>query len=139
MHSSLIDIMDKYQLCFEKAEKVEKAYSTTTIGHEKSREIFRHHAEKNEKELEGLLVNLRGATVAAQSQWNDLMFLLPGEENEIVKLADWGMAKGVDREVMSSIAAHRNFMHTNFGTTRASFWTEDERITAVIKNAKQQG
>jgi hypothetical protein len=139
VHSSLIDMMDQYQLCFEKAEHVEKAYGMTTVGHEISRENFRKHAEAGEKELEALLVDLREATVAAQSQWNDLMFLLPGEENDIMKLANWCMANGVDSEVMSSIASNGMFTHTDFGTTRASFWTENERIIAVMNNANQQG
>jgi hypothetical protein len=139
VHSSLIDMMDKYQLCFEKAENVEKAYSMTTVGHEISRENFRKHAEEAEKELEALLLGLREATVAAQSQWNDLMFLLPGEDNDIMKLANWCMANGVDSEVMSSIAANGMFTRTDFGTTRSSFWTENERVIAVMNNANQQG
>ncbi len=139
VHSSLIEMMDKYQACFEKAENVEKAYSMTTVGHEISRENFRKHAVDREKELEGLLLNLREATVAAQGQWNDLMFLLPGEENDIMKLANWCMANGVDSEIMSSIAGNGMFLHTDFGTTRASFWTENERIIAVMNNANQQG
>lgn len=139
LHASLNTMMDRYQSCFEQAENVEKAYSMTTVGHEISRENFRKHAEEAEKELEALLLGLREATVAAQSQWNDLMFLLPGEDNDIMKLANWCMANGVDSEVMSSIAANGMFTHTDFGTTRSSFWTENERVIAVMNNANQQG
>lgn len=138
-HSALTDMMDKYQLCFEQAENVEKAYGMTTVGHEISRENFRKHAEAGEKELEGLLVDLREATVAAQSQWNDLMFLLPGEENDIMRLANWCMANQVDSEVLSSLAQNAMFTNTDFGTTRTSFWTENERVVTVMKNANQQG
>lgn len=146
VHSSLIDMMDKYQLCFEKAEHVEKAYGMANTEfvngvrqHEISRDTFRKHGEEGEQELQGLLLNLQQATLAAQGQWNDLMFLLPGEENDVMKLANWCMANGVDSGVMSSIASNGMFTHTDFGTTRASFWTENERITAVMNNANQQG
>lgn len=146
VHSSLLEMMDKYQLCFEKAEHVEKAFGMANAEfvdgvrqHEISREYFRKHAVDGEKELEGLLLNLREVTVTAQNQWNDLMFLLPGEEHDIMKLANWCMANGVDSEVMSSIVGNGMFTHTDFGATRQSFWTENERIISVMNNANQQG
>lgn len=145
VHSALIDMMDKYQLCFEKAEKVEQAFGMANAEfvdgvrqHEISRQHFQNQGVEWERELEGLLQNLRAATVTAQSQWNNLMFLLPGEENDIMKLTDWCMANGVDTEVVSSIASNGMFTHTDFGTTRASFWTENERIISVLKNADHQ-
>jgi hypothetical protein len=139
VYSALTALTDTYQLCFEKAENVEKAYSMTTVGHEISRENFRKHAVGMEEELEGLLLNLRETTLAAQGKWNDLMFFLPGDENEIMRLANWCMANGVDTDVMSSVAGNGMFIPTDFGTSRASFWAENERIIAVMNNANQQG
>lgn len=138
VHSSLISMMDNYQLCFEKAENVEKAYSMTTVGHEISRENFRKYAIDGEKELEGLLLDLREATVAAQGQWNSLMLLLPGEEHDVMRLANWCISSGVDSKVMSSIASNVVFTRTDFGTTRDSFWTENKRVIEVLNSAKQQ-
>lgn len=146
LHSSLVDMMDKYQLCFEKAEYVEKAYGMANAEfvdgvrqHEISRDHFRNQAVQWEQELEGLLHDLRGTTQTAQGQWGDLMFLLPDAENDVMKLANWCTANGVDSEVMSSIVGNGMFMHTDFGTTRDSFWTENERVMAVMNNVNQQG
>lgn len=146
VHASLIDMMDKYQLCFEKAEHIEKAYGMANTEfvngvqqHPISRENFRKLAEQEEQELPGLLVALQEVTATARGQWHDLVFLLPGdEENDIMKFANWCMASGVDSEVMSSIVSNSMFINTDFGTTRASFWDQNERVLAAL-NQQQQG
>ena len=144
VHGALEEMMDKYSKCFEKAENAEKAFGMANTEfvngvrqHEISQASFRGLGVRSERELEGLLVGLREATVAAQNQWKDLVFLLPGSEHDIVKIGNWCMSHGVDSEVTSSILSNGMFTHTNFGLTRNSFWTENERVIAVTQGAGQ--
>lgn len=136
LHASLNTMMDRYQSCFEQAENVEKAYSMTTIGHEASRATFRTHAMKGEEELGGLLAELREATASAQVRWNELMFLLPGTEHDMMKLGNWFLANDLDGELLGTIASTGMFIYTDFGSTKESFWTENDRVIAVM-NANQ--
>jgi len=145
VHASLIDMMDKYQLCFEKAQIVENGYGLANTEfvngvrqQPSSREAFRRHAEQGEQELSGLLVALQEATATARGQWYDLLFLLPGdEENDIMKFGNWCMASGVDSEVMGSIVGNLVLINTDFGTTRASFWDQERFLAALLQ--QQQG
>lgn len=144
VQSSLAAVMDKYQRCFEEAENVEKAFGMANTEfvngvrqHEISRKNFHDHGVRAEHELEGLLGDLRAATVAAQNQWKDLVFLLPGSENDVLKISNWCMSHGVDSDVLSSIISNGILIHTDFGATRESFWTENRRVSAVMKGAGQ--
>lgn len=139
VHAALTEMMDRYQLCFEKAEKVEKAVGMTELRpqHEISIENFRRLAVSLERELENLLGDLRSSTIEAQRQWNDLLFLLPGSENDIIKIADWCTSHEVDSEVLGSVVGNGMFVHTNFGLTRESFWAENERVIAVMNSSGQ--
>ncbi len=142
--AALEEMMDKYSQCFEKAEHVEKAFGMANAEfvngvrqHELSRNSFRQHGIGAERELEGLLVGLREATAAAQNQWKNLVFLLPGSDHDIMKFANWCMSRGVDSEVMSSVASNAMFIYADYGLTRESFWTENERVIAATQGAGQ--
>jgi hypothetical protein len=141
---ALAEMMDKNSQCFEKAELVEQAFAVANAEfvdgvrqHEISRQTFRAHGERSERELEALLRELREATLAARNQWKDLVFLLPGSENDVMKIANWCKSHGVDSEVLSSVVANGMLINTDFGLTRESFWTENERVVAVMKGAGQ--
>jgi hypothetical protein len=142
--SSLTELMDRYQQCFEKAEQVERAYGMADTEfvdgvrqHEISRKNFREMGITWEGELEGLLGDLRAVTIAAQSQWKDLLFLLPGSENDVIKVFDWCTSHGVDSEASSSIAVNSTFLHTDFGDTRESFLSENQRVIAVMERGDE--
>jgi hypothetical protein len=141
---ALTDMMDKYQQCFEKAEHVEKAFGMANAEfvngvrqHEISRENFRQLGVRSERALEALLADLRTATIAAQNQWKDLAFLLPGDEKDVMKIASWCNSHGVDSELLSSVVGNGMFIYTNFGLTKESFWTENERVISVMKRSGQ--
>ena len=143
VHSALTEMLAKNSECFEKAEHIEKAFDIANAEfvngvrqHEISRENFRKAAERYEAELAPLLGALREATLAAQHAWKDLLFLLPGTENDVMRIANWCMSHGVDSEVMSFVVANGMFIHTDFGLTRASFWAENERIAALAQGAE---
>jgi hypothetical protein len=140
--SSLTELMDSYQQCFEKAEQVERAFGMADAEfvdgvrqHEISRKNFREMGIRWERQLEGLLGDLRAATIAAQSQWKDLLFLVPGTEADIIKVYDWCTSHGVDSEASSSIAGNTAFLHTDFGVTRESFLSENQRVIAVMERS----
>ena len=144
VYAALAEMMDKYSKCFAKAEYVEKAFgiaSTEYVNgvrqHEMSKNSFRQRGVSSERELESLLAGLRETTLAAQSQWKDLIFLLPGSEHDIVKISTWCMSHGVDPETMSSLVSNGMFLYTDFGLTRESFWAENERVIAVTQGAGQ--
>jgi hypothetical protein len=105
--------------------------------HEISRENFRNVGVRKDTELEGLLVELRSATALAQSQWDNLLFLLPGSDNDVMKIFNWCESHGVDTEISGAIIAEGMFVRTDFGLTRASFWAENERINAVMNAGGQ--
>lgn len=143
VQGALEEMMDKYSQCFEKAEHVEKAFAVANAEfvdgvrqHELSKASFRAHGVRSQRELEGLLASLREATVTAQNQWRNLIFLLPGSEHDIVKIGNWCMSHGVDSGVMSSLVGNAMFLHTDFGLTRDSFWTENERVIAVTQSSR---
>ena len=144
VHGALEEMMAKYQQCFKKAEHVEKAFGMANTDfvngvrqHELSQASFRGLGVRSERELEGLLVGLRESTVAAQNQWNDLVFLLPGSDHDVMKVSNWCMSHGVDAGVMSFVVGNGMFIYTDFGLTRDSFWTENERVIAVTQGADQ--
>jgi hypothetical protein len=142
--TSLADMMDKYQQCFEKADLVEKAFNMANAEyvdgvrqHEISRDHFRNVGVRYEQELVSLLVDLREATGAAQAQWKDLVFLFPDGDNPFLAISDWCMAHDVDPGVSSSVLGNGVFIGTNFGLTRESFWTENERIVSRLEGNGQ--
>lgn len=144
IQSALAAMMDNYQQCFETAETVEKAYGMANAEfvdgvrqHEISREHFRNMGVRWEGQLVSLLSDLRETTSAALNQWKNLMFLLPGSDNEAMKVSNWCMSRGVDSEVASSVVGNGIFAYTDFGLTRQSFWTENERVISVLKGAGQ--
>lgn len=144
VHSALAGMMAKYEQCFEKAELVEKAFNVANAEfvngvrqHEISKANFRAHGLSAERELEGLLTELRTATSAARQQWKDLLFLLPGAENDVMRFANWALPQGVDSEMFSFILGNAVFTSTDFGVTRESFWTENERVIAAMKGTGQ--
>jgi hypothetical protein len=87
--------------------------------------------------LVALLQELREVTAAARNQWKDLEFLLPGSDNDVMKIANWCMSHDVDSDVLSSVVGNGVFINTDFGLTRESFWAENDRLAAVMKNAGQ--
>jgi hypothetical protein len=144
VHAALTEMMGKYEQCFEKAQLAEKAFNVANAEfvngvrqHEISKANFRAHAVRSERELEGLLMELRAATSAAQHQWNDLVFLLPGSENDVVKFGNWAMSHGVESEILSFVLSNSIFTRTDFGAARESFWTENDRVIAAMKGAGQ--
>lgn len=144
LQASLAEMIDKNSECFDKAESVEKAFAMANAEyvngvrqHEISRNNFRDHAVRAEQELGVLLGELRQVTLAAQNQWKDLVFLLPGTENAVMRIANWCMSHGVESEVLSSVVGNGVFINTDFGLTRESFWAENERVAAVMKDAGQ--
>lgn len=144
VRAALAEMMVKNSQCFKKAESVEQAFAMANAEfvagvrqHEISRENFRRHGEKSERDLEALLADLREATFAAQNRWRDLLSLLPGSENDVKRIANWCLSHGVTSEVLSSLVSNGMFINTDFGLTRASFWAENERIAAVMERAGQ--
>lgn len=144
VHSAIVEMMAKYEQCFEKAEFVEKAFNVANAEfvngvrqHELSKASFRAHGLSEERELEGLLAELRAATGTARQQWNDLLFLLPAAENDVMRFANWALPHGVDSELFSFILSNAVFTNTDFGLTRESFWTENERVIAAMKGTGQ--
>jgi hypothetical protein len=144
LRASLADMMTKNTECFEKAELAEKAIAMGNAEfvdgirqHEISRENFRNVGVRKDTELEGLLVELRSATALAQSQWDNLLFLLPGSDNDVMKIFNWCESHGVDTEISGAIIAEGMFVRTDFGLPRASFWAENERINAVMNAGGQ--
>lgn len=142
LQATLAQMIEKNSECFDKADLVEKAYAMANAEyvdgirqHEISRNNFRDHGARSEQELTVLLAELREVTLAAQNQWNDLVFLLPGTENDVMKIANWCMSHGVDSEVLSALVSNGMFVNTDFGLTRESFWAENDRIAAVMENA----
>ncbi len=144
-NSMLAAMMEKYQECFEKADMTEGAYAMGDAEfvdgvrqHEISRKHFHDMGVRCESELGGLLAELQVATLAAREQWQNLLFLLPGSaDNDIMKIADWSMSHGVDSEVMSSLVSNSMFINCDFGTTRQSFWAQNDRIVAIMNQAGQ--
>jgi hypothetical protein len=143
-NSLLAARMDKYQECFETADRMEKAYAMGDAEfvdgvrqHEISRKAFHDMGVRSEGELQGLLVELQASTTAAREQWQNLLFMLPAGDNDVMRIADWCMSHGVDSEIMSSLLSNSIFINTDFGTTRQSFWTENERVVAVMNQANQ--
>jgi hypothetical protein len=144
VHSALEEMMNRYSQCFEKAETVEKAYGMANTEyvngvrqHELSQASFRNLGVRSERELEGLLAGLREATGAAHSQWKDLLFLLPGTEHDIMRVSSWCLSHGIDSEMVSSLLGNSMFIFADFGLTRDSFWTENERVIAATQGAGQ--
>jgi hypothetical protein len=144
VHGALEEMMGKYSQCFEKAELVEKAYGMANTDfvngvrqHEISQASFRSLGVSSERELETQLVGLRESTVAAADQWKNLLFLLPGSEHDVMKVTNWCMSHGVDAGIMSSVVSNGMFIYTDFGLTRASFWTENERVISVTQGTGQ--
>lgn len=142
LDATLSAMMAKNSECFDTAEQVEKAYAMADSEyvngirqHEISRQNFRTHGTQSEHRLSGLLAELRSLTLVAQGQWNDLIALLPGDEPDVMKIANWAMSHRVDTAVLSSVLANGMFLNTDFGMTRASFWAEDERVAEVMRNA----
>lgn len=144
-NSLLAAMMEKYQECFEKADRTERAYAMGDAEfvdgvrqHEISRKNFHDMGVRSEGELEGLSAELRAATLAAREQWQNLVFLLPGSaENDVMKIAEWSMSHGVDTELMSSLVSNGMFINCDFGTTRQSFWEQNDRIVAIMNQAGQ--
>lgn len=144
LRATLAQMVDKNSECFDKAELVEKAYAMANAEyvdgvrqHEISRNNFRDHGVRSEQELGVLLGELRQITLTAQNQWKDLVFLLPGSDNDVMKIANWCMSHDVDSEVLSSVVSNGMFVNTDFGLTRESFWAENDRVAAVMNNAGQ--
>jgi hypothetical protein len=142
LQSSLAEMMNKNSQCFDEAELVEKAFAMANTEfvngvrqHEFSKTTFRQRGEEAEYDLKRLLAELREATLAAQDQWKNLVFILPGSDNDVMKIANWCMSHGVGSEVLSSVVSNGTFVNTDFGLTRASFWAENERLTALMKGA----
>lgn len=136
---ALTAMMDKYQECFEHAESIERAYGLSTVGHPISQEHFRKYATKLEEEFPALLAQLREATTTAAGRWNDLLFLFPSDDTaqQFVKLGQWCTVNGVPSETLSSVVGTSMFIHTDFGLTRQSFWTENERVSSVMNRSGQ--
>jgi len=144
VHGALEEMMNRYSQCFEKAEAVEKAYGMANTAyvngvrqHELSQASFRGLGVRSERELEGMLAGLREATVAAQNQWRDLLFLLPGTEHDIMRVSTWCLSHGIDSEVVGSLLGNSMLVHADFGLTRDSFWAENERVIAAAQSGGQ--
>lgn len=145
VQGALTAMMEKYEESFEQAEGVEKAYGMANADvvngvqqHPISKENFRKHAVAREAELPGVLAELRDKTTAAASQWNDLMFLFAGDDAEkLVKFGEWCMANGVPGETVSDVTGKSMFIYTDFGLTRESFWSQNERVLAVMNGQGQ--
>ncbi len=139
-------MMNSYGEVFEQAENIEKAYGMANADyvdgvqqHPISKENFRKMAVRMEEELPGKLMALREATTAAASQWNDFLFLLPGDEAPMLKLLNWCSSHGVASETSSAVIGNVALVHANFGLTRESFLTENKRVIAIMSGDGQQG
>lgn len=144
LQASLAELMKKHTQCVDKANYVQKCSSIANAQlvngvppAEESRRAFRMTAVKGERELEGLLGELREATIAAKYLWKDLVFLLPGSENDVMKIMNWCISHGVDSEVWSSIATDGVLTQTDFGVTMESFLAENDRVIAVMTESGQ--
>lgn len=142
VQGALTEMMDKYQECFEQAETVEKAYGMANADyvdgvqqHPISKENFRMMAESMEAELKVPLAALREKTSYAASQWKDLVFLLPGADNDVIKISDWCESNGVPSETLGTLVGNCMFIYTDFGLTRESFWTENQRVISVLNRS----
>lgn len=140
----LVAMMEKYEECFQKADMTEKAIAMGNAEfvdgvrqHEISRKHFQDLGVQMDGELNGLLAELRNVTSAAREQWQNLLFLLPGTDNDIMKISDWCMSHGVPSETMTSLLSNAMFINADFGTTRQSFWAQNERVLAVLNQANQ--
>jgi len=137
-NSSIVAVMDKYDECVEKAGKTEKAYALGDAEffngirqHEASRKAFHDHGIQSEGALRGLLVELQALTKRAQEHWQNLLFLLPQGDNDLARLADWCMLRGVDPDVRVRLISHAFVVWTNFGTTLRSFGLVMESSTGA--------
>lgn len=144
LHSALAEMMDQYQECFEQAEKVERAFGMANAEyvdgvrqHPISRENFRKMAVQMEEDLGAPLAVLRAKTAAAAAQWKDLLFLLPGDDADVMKISKWAASNGVDSEVFSYVISNGVFIYTDFGLTKDSFWTENQRVISVLEGSGQ--
>jgi hypothetical protein len=89
-----------------------------------------------EGELHELLVDLRASTTTALEQWSELKLLFPAVDNDQgMTIVNWCMAHSVDSKIMSYLLANSAFAHTNYGVTRQSFWSENDRVTEVLGRA----
>jgi hypothetical protein len=138
VQTALAVMMDKYQECFEKVEKVDKAFGVANAEvvdgvqhHPISRENFRKMGVTLEEELERPLAELREKTSLAVSQWKDLEFLMPAGENSADRINDWCKSHGVSSKTSSKLFSYGAFIHTDFGLTRESFLAENERVLSV--------
>ena len=143
-HAAVAAMVDKNQECHEKAEHVEKAFAVANMDvvngvqqAEISKNNFRKRGVALEGELEVLLGELRAATATAQERWNNLLFLLPPAENDVMTIMNWCMAHGVDTQVSSSLVSKGMFINTDYGLSRESYWAESARIEAIMGGAGQ--
>lgn len=136
VQAALVELLEKYQACFEQATNIEKAYGLATMGHPISQENFRQHAVQMEEELPTHLAALREATTTAAAQFHALMGLFPASDETptLVTFGQWCQSHGVPSEVLSTVAGNGMFIYTDFGLTRQSFWTENERVTSVLNS-----
>jgi hypothetical protein len=144
VQTALAEMMAKYQECFEQAEKVEQAFGMANADvvngvqhHPISKEHFRNMGVEMEEELKRPLAELREKTSSAASQWKDLVFLMPAGDNDVIRINDWCMSHGVSTETYSSLIGNSMFIHTDYGLTRESFWTENERVMSILNRSEQ--
>jgi hypothetical protein len=139
LQSTLTEAIDKNTQCFEKAQSAEKAFAMANRAgeHEISRANIYKVGVADEQELVVLLHELRELTHAAQSQWNDLLLRLPAADSDLLQIENWCMSNGVEPEVLSSVVTGGVFINTDFGLTRESFWTENDRLAEVFKGTGQ--
>jgi len=153
-NSLLVVLKDKFEECFEKAQKTEKAYAMGNTEfvdgvrqHEMSRKNFHDMGVKWESELGALLAELRVATLAAREQWQNLLFLLPDNatslppsvDHDIVQILGWSTTHGVDLEIMNPMISNALlYMDSDFGSTLQSFWAENGRISALADRLNAQ-
>lgn len=139
---SLKAMMHQYEVCFEQAEKVERAFGMANAEvvdgipqHPMSKANFRKMAVSWEGELSVMLAELREKTKAAASQWKDLVFLLPGDGNDMVRLVEWCRAHKVREEEFQTFISDGLFIFTDYGLSRDSFWAENQRVIAVLNRS----
>ncbi len=132
--------IDKYQQCLDKNSSVENAFAMANAEfvdgvrqHEISRNYFRETAVTLQRELEGLLVELRALTISAHNQWKDLLFLLPGPNDDLMKIANWCESHNYDSEwILTSISLPMYFK-SDFGLSRESFLAEEVRLENAVR------
>lgn len=133
-----------YNECIDKADKSEKAramaqtdYVNGVQQHPLSKQSFAGMADRLEGELTSLLRELHELSAKGQRVWSNFMFLAGGPDSDFSTAMMWCTQHGIDSSTVSAIAVNGLFLRCDFGLTKASFLTANDRLAAAMKSNQQ--